>query len=187
MSVTGTLHSIGLFPVKSTGGLSPTSAALDADGLVGDRGFAVVDATGAALRAKSHPALAGLQVLGPPGAPRLQVPGGVSLADLLGVPGARLAPVAGGARQVEAVHVVSRRQRTAPGAGDTARANLVVDLHGGPEPDAGDWVGGTLRVGDVELEVVGVPRHCGGVFARVLRGGTVRNGDVAELRPGTPG
>nr|WP_246314366.1 MOSC N-terminal beta barrel domain-containing protein [Kineococcus aurantiacus] len=179
------MREIGVFPVKSTGGLSPTSTTIGPDGLTGDRAHAVVDAAGTVLRAKHHPALSGLRLTGPAHSPRLQVPGGVPLDRFLGVPGAHLAPVAGGARQVEAVHLVSLRQRLAPGAGDTSRANLVVELQ--DEPDVADWVGATCRVGPVELEVVGVPRHCAGVFARVRTPGTVHVGDVAELVPGTHG
>ncbi|WP_432540445.1 MOSC N-terminal beta barrel domain-containing protein [Kineococcus sp. SYSU DK002] len=181
MSVTGTLREIGLFPVKSTRGLFPPAVTVGPDGLDGDRAFAVLDTAGDVLAAKRHPALARLTPVPTPAGPRLLVPGDVPLADFLAVPGAAVGPVPGGARQVAPVHVVTVRQRAAPGAGDTSRANLVLDLPGADEPPAADWVGRGLRVGAVHLEVVAVPRHCGGAFARVLTPGPVRVGDVAEL------
>ncbi|MEZ0165216.1 MOSC N-terminal beta barrel domain-containing protein [Kineococcus sp. LSe6-4] len=195
MSVTGVLREIHLFPVKSAGGTSPQTAYVGPDGLVGDRSHAVVDADGEVLAAKRVPRLRELRLAATstpevpvpevpvPEVPVLVVPGGQDLATFLGVPGAHPAPVAGGARQVEAVHVVTRRQRADPAAGDTARANLVLDLDVDPPH------GARLRVGAALLEVVGVPRHCGGVFAQVLRPGAVRVGDVVELgveRAGDP-
>ncbi|WP_432564758.1 MOSC N-terminal beta barrel domain-containing protein [Kineococcus sp. SYSU DK003] len=186
MPVTGVLRSLALFPVKSLPGLTPRSAAVGPDGLVGDRGFAVVDAAGEVLAAKRHPRLEDLVLAGPPHEPRVEVPGGVPLAQYLQVPGAHVAPVAGGARQVEALHLVSLRQRAAPDGGDSRRANLVVEF-GEDEPPTRDWAGAVCAVGDVQLQVVGVPRHCAGVFARVLTPGSVRTGDVVRLSVSTGG
>ncbi len=126
------------------------------------------------LAAKRVPRLRELGLTGD-GPPALLVPGGQDLATFLGVDGARLAPVPGGARQVEAVHVVTLAQRADPAAGDTSRANLVLDLDA-PLPS-----GTLLRTGTALLEVVGVPRHCGGVFARVVEPGALRVGDVVDV------
>ncbi|MEZ0492905.1 MOSC N-terminal beta barrel domain-containing protein [Kineococcus sp. TBRC 1896] len=187
MSVTGALREIHLFPVKSAGGISPDAARVGLDGLDGDRSHAVVDDLGRVLAAKRTPGLRELRVRGDgSGPPVLLVPGDEDLATFLGVPGAHLAPVPGGARQVEAVHVVTLRQRADPVAGDTSRANLVLDLDLdlGSDPDLGLAPGGRLRVGAALLEVVGVPRHCGGVFARVVEPGALRVGDVVETGVG---
>ncbi|WP_380175480.1 MOSC N-terminal beta barrel domain-containing protein [Kineococcus sp. DHX-1] len=175
MSVTGALREIHLFPVKSAGGLSPQSAAVGPDGLVGDRSHAVVDAGGEVLAAKRTPRLRELQLGESLDAPRVLVPGGQDLAAFLGVTSAHVVPVAGGARQVEAVHVVTLAQRADPAAGDTSRANLVLDV------DALLAPGTVLRIGTAVLEVVGLPRHCGGVFARVATPGALRVGDVVDV------
>jgi hypothetical protein len=179
VSVTGALREIHLFPVKSVGGTSPSTAFVGADGLEGDRSHAVVDATGAVLAAKRVPRLRDLR-LADEQPPVVLVPGGQDLAAFLGVPGARLEAVPGGARQVEAVHVVTLAERADPSSGDTSRANLVLDLV------ADLPVGRRLHVGAAVLEVTGVPRHCGGVFARVVDPGPVTVGDAVRLGAGVP-
>jgi MOSC domain-containing protein YiiM len=81
---------------------------------------------------------------------------------------------------VEAVHVVTLAERADPSSGDTSRANLVLDLV------ADLPVGRRLHVGAAVLEVTGVPRHCGGVFARVVDPGPVTVGDAVRLGAGVP-
>lgn len=51
------LGSIHIYPLKSAGGVAVASARLEAKGLVGDRRMMVVDADGAALTARTAPAL----------------------------------------------------------------------------------------------------------------------------------
>jgi hypothetical protein len=97
------------------------------------------------------------------------------------------------------VHLVSRQalERAAAGdvpegcSGEDPRANVLLDLH----PDLGDggdertWVGRRLRLGEAELEVTRLPRHCLGVYAEVRRPGRVRVGDAVHLggAPAEPG
>jgi MOSC domain-containing protein YiiM len=79
----------------------------------------------------------------------------------------------------------------------TRRANLLIDGVGSLNP----WIGRTIEIGEVLLEVLGETEPCGmmerlhaglrrtlepdcrgGVHGRVLRGGTVRVGDPVILR-----
>jgi len=177
--MTGRLESLHVFFVKSLPGTAPSSVAIEPEGLVGDRSHALVDADGEVLKPKVHPRL---RELGLSGTLEVVVPGGADLAEFLGVPGARVATVDGGARQVEAVHLVTLAQRAVPGAGDSRRANLVLDV---PEP--AHWLGARVLVGAVELEVTAVPKHCAGVFARVLVPGTARVGDAVQVLAGPHG
>lgn len=82
-------------------------------------------------------------------------------------------------RKKAAVHVVA-----ADDVAPDTRANLVVTLTAA-ELAAG--VGGTLRVGEVELTLTGAPRSCPGVYAAVARPGVLRVGDGAEVTPAGAG
>lgn len=76
-------------------------------------------------------------------------------------------------RKKAAVHVVA-----AEDARPDTRANLVVGL---ASQELAAAVGSVLRVGEVELDVTAQPRNCPGVYAEVLRPGTVRLGDPVAL------
>lgn len=80
-------------------------------------------------------------------------------------------------RKKAAVHVVAADDL----APDT-RANLVVTLTA-DELAAG--IGGTLRVGEVELSLTGAPSSCPGVYAAVTRPGALRVGDGVEVTGST--
>lgn len=183
--VEGVLVGIGLFPVKSVAGLSPTRVRVGPEGLQHDRGFALVGAEGEVLTARRVPQVRGLVLTGDPASPRVTAADGRDASAVLGFP-VRLLAQDGGARQVAPVHVVSTAQRAAPDAGDSSRANLVVRLDDEePGPDA--FTGARLRVGEVELLLEQRPRHCAGLFARVLVPGTVHVGDPVRLSVGARG
>jgi uncharacterized protein YcbX len=80
----------------------------------------------------------------------------------------------GDRRKKAAVHVIAADE--APGT----RANLVVTLTA-DELAAG--IGGTLRVGEVELTLTGAPSSCPGVYAAVARPGVLRVGDGVGVTP----
>lgn len=82
--------------------------------------------------------------------------------------------LAGDRRKKAAVHVISTDE--APGT----RANLVVSLTA-DELVAG--IGGTLRVGEVELSLTGAPSGCPGVYAAVARPGVLHVGDGVGVTP----
>ena len=185
MPLSGTLLRIRLFPVKSLDGAPVDEARIEPAGLVGDRGWAVVDASGRPLRTKDHPALATCLARATPTGPELLLPAvegpvpaaaaGPPLTALLGTGPLSVQPQPGGARQVAAVHVVALAD-LGPAPGDP-RANLLLDLPGGTAGLAGR----RLRIGEVELRLDAPPRHCAGVHASVLRPGTVRTGDDVVL------
>ncbi|HJX43043.1 MAG TPA: sulfurase, partial [Geodermatophilus sp.] len=86
-----------------------------------------------------------------------------------------------------AVHLVSRQALDRAAAGvvpagcgaEDPRANLLLDLPGAtPDDDERTWVGRQLRLGSAVLEVTRLPRHCLGVYAEVVRPGTVAVGDA---------
>ena len=52
------LTALNVYPVKSCRGVAATAAEVDAHGLVGDRRFLVVDATGRFLTQRVHPRMA---------------------------------------------------------------------------------------------------------------------------------
>lgn len=174
MTAAGRIEQIWIYPVKSLAGTELPAVEVGPGGLAGDRARAVVDADGRPLRTKDVPALAGLDPRADDEALSAAVGRPVHLAELPPQPGA------------EPVHLVSRQaiERAALGdvpegcSADDPRANLLLDL---PEADERTWVGHTVRVGDVELEVTRTPKHCLGVYAQVRRAGRVGVGDDVLL------
>jgi uncharacterized protein len=177
----GRVERIWIYPVKSLGGTPRERVQLGPAGPGGDRAWSVVDAgTGATVRGKHAPGLAGVQPTGDPHADAHTV------AEVLGRP-VRLAPAEGSAADVAAVHLVSRQAIDRAAAGDVPdgcsaddpRANVLLDLPDGD--DERTWVGRTLRIGDVELTVTRTPKHCLGVYAEVRRAGGIAVGDAVLL------
>ena len=82
--------------------------------------------------------------------------------------------LAGDRRKKAAVSVVAQEEATF-----TTRANFILTL---PAADLLAAIGGTLSVGEVELDVTGPARDCPGVYAAVRRPGRVRVGDAATPR-----
>ena len=131
--VVGTVDQVNVYPVKSLGGRTVAEARVESAGLVGDRAWAVVDATtGERVTVKTTPALAEIVATGDDEADT------ITLTEVLGRP-VRLER--SGEPQVDAaaVHLVSRAaiDRAAAGdvppgcSGDDPRANLLP----GPDPD----------------------------------------------------
>ncbi|PPK95951.1 hypothetical protein CLV92_10550 [Kineococcus xinjiangensis] len=190
MPLSGTLLQIRTFPVKSLDGAPVDEADIGPDGLHGDRGWAVVDTSGRALRAKEHPLLRALVARAGDTCPEILLPGspplpvteaGPALAGILG-PAAgplRVAPQPGGAREVAAVHVLLDPAADAACGSDDPRANLVASVPGAPAPEG--LRGAVLRLGDAALLLGDAPRHCAGIYAAVLRPGRVRAGQAVEL------
>jgi uncharacterized protein YcbX len=184
--VVGTVEQVSVYPVKSLAGRTVAEARVESTGLVGDRVWAVVDATtGEAVTVKTTPAMAEVVATGDDEADT------ITLTEVLGRP-VRLqrTPGANGtAPQVDAaaVHLVSRSaiDRAAGGdvpegcSADDPRANLLLTLDG--DADERDWVGRSLRIGEVELTLTRTPKHCLGVYAEVRTPGRVRPGDRVEL------
>ena len=170
----GRVGAIWLYPVKSLAGTSVSTAEVGTEGLAGDRAWAVTDAEGRPIRAKDAPVLATL-------APDADA---ASLSAVLGRP-VHLEPLPS-QPGVAPVHLVSRQaiDRAALGAvpegcsADDPRANLLLDLE---DDDERGWVGRTVRVGGVVLEITRTPKHCLGVYAEVRRAGTVTVGDAVLL------
>lgn len=197
MTALARVREIWLFPVKSMAGVQVESAAVETGGLVGDRSWAVVDADGVTVTAKSAPQLREVVPHLVDGQLRLDVPGsavglgtdaaGDALSSLLGRPVHLEHRGVAGFVDVAPVHVVSTASMSdAAHASDgnacdtcsnvAPRANLVIDLG----PDAGserDWVGRGVSAGGAALHVVRLPSHCLGVYADVTTPGTVRRGD----------
>lgn len=196
------VREIWVFPVKSMAGVTVDAAEVDADGLVGDRSWAVVDADGATVTAAGEPRLRevaprmvdGELLLDVPGAdPGLDVgSAGEALSGFLGR-AVRLQHRAGsGFVDVAPLHLVSTWSMAdathamhdiACDACDVAapRANLVLDLEQGVDPER-DWVGREVGAGEVALKVVRRPTHCLGVYADVTTGGILRRGDAVSAR-----
>jgi hypothetical protein len=189
------------YPVKSMDAVAAPGAEVGPDGLAGDRTWTVVDSEGKVLTARQAPALREVQAA--PGArgPQLRIPGGpgpvegrdadAALSTFIGT-AAQVRPAEGSAQQVAPIHLVSR-QAVAESIGTTSddpacdiaapRANITVDL--GDDPPAGlerSWVGQEVLLGSAVLRVTQVPQHCLGVYAEVVRPGTVNLGDAVEPR-----
>lgn len=185
MAVVGTVAGIRVYPVRGCAGTPLERADVGPGGLAGDRTHAVVDLAGRVLRGRDAPALAGVV---PTGSPDLDA---AAVAAAVGTP-VRLEPLTGRPEGAAAVHLVSRGalERAAAGVvpagcgAEDPRANLELDLPAGPDADERAWVGRRLRVGTAVLAVTRLPRHCLGVYAEVLRPGSVAVGDVVEILPG---
>jgi uncharacterized protein YcbX len=190
-AVVGTVDQLQVFPVRSLAGRAVPEVRVAGAGLVGDRLWTVVDAaTGERVTPREAPALHQLVASGDAGADT------ALLAEVLGRP-VRLAEAGSGAGRegVAPVHLVSRQALARAAAGDVPegcsgedpRANVLLDL--GDGGDERTWVGRRLRVGEAELEVTRLPRHCLGVYAEVRRPGRVRVGDAVRLggAPAKPG
>jgi uncharacterized protein len=192
--VLGRVETVQAFPVKSLQAGPLTAIDLDADGVVGDRRWAVVTDAGV-LTADAAPRLREIvAVTGAGGAPLVTVPGGAdgvrgedadrALTSVLGRP-VRLAPVGAGATLDAPVHLVSRQALDAAARGqhdaadcacslEEPRANLVLDL---PDLREEQLVGRRLTIGTAVLRVVRRPNHCLGVYAEVERPGRIHSGD----------
>lgn len=181
----GRVEAVQAFPVKSLQGAPLAEIEVDADGVVGDRRWAVV-AGGGVVTADAAPRLReAVAAPAPGGEPLVTLPAGAeTLAALVGRP-ARLEPVPAGSTLDAPVHLVSRQalEAAARGEHDAAdcacsleepRANLVLDL---PDVREEQLVGRRLAVGSAVLRVVRRPNHCLGVYAEVERAGRIGAGD----------
>lgn len=186
------VRGLRVFPVKSMDAGPVSEAVVLSTGLEHDRGWVVLDASGAVLSARQAPALAQVRALPPtaPGAgPQLQLPGAelpvrdasadAALSTLLGQ-AVQVRPAADVAqREAAAVHVISDDD-------EQTRANVVLALDSTALDSTGvgserDWVGRRLQVGEVLLGLTRTPRSCAGVYADVLQPGLVRVDDVVRL------
>jgi uncharacterized protein YcbX len=188
VSVVGVVEQVSVYPVKSLGGRTVPEAEVGPAGLVGDRAWSVVDAgTGERVTVKTTPAMAEIVATGDDEADT------ITLTEVLGRP-VRLQRASASKDPVPqvdaaAVHLVSRSAIDRAAAGDVPegcsagdpRANLLLALDGAS--DERDWVGRGLRIGEVELTVTRMPKHCLGVYADVRTPGRVRAGDRVELLP----
>ncbi|WP_313566402.1 hypothetical protein [Mobilicoccus sp.] len=75
----------------------------------------------------------------------------------------------GDRRKKRPVHVVGRENNP-----DVARANIVLDV---ADEDLQELVGEQVHIGTAVLLVTELPKHCPGVYAEVVRAGTVEVGD----------
>jgi uncharacterized protein YcbX len=197
----GRVAGVQAFPVKSLQARPPASVELDADGVAGDRRYAVLTDDGVVTAEQAPQLRSVVAALGTRGEPVLRPPGDdadlsgadadAALSMLLGRP-ARLAPVPAGSQLDAPVHLVSVQALGAAARGEHAcadcacslqepRANLVLDV---PGPDAVPehaWIGRQLAVGEAMLRVVRRPGHCLGVYAEVERPGRVGAGDEVRL------
>jgi uncharacterized protein YcbX len=196
MSRLGQVRELWVFPVKSMSGSRVDSAVVEAGGLVGDRSWAVVDASsGETVTAKHEPRLREAVARVVDGRLEVDVPGAGEGLDEASASEAltrwlgrslRLDHREGsGFVDVAPVHLVSTASLADASHAEECdacdvtapRANLVLDLahDTGAEPD---WVGRSVRAGDVTLAVVRRPTHCLGVYADVSVEGTVTVGDT---------
>ena len=184
-NVVGTVDQVSVYPVKSLGGRTVAEARVESGGLVGDRAWAVVDATtGERVTVTTTPAMAEVVATGDDEADT------ITLTEVLGRP-VRLQRTETPQVDAAAVHLVSRSaiDRAATGdvpegcSVDDPRANLLLSLDGDVVGDADEraWVGRNVRIGEVELTVTRPPKHCLGVYAEVRTPGRVRPGDPVEL------
>jgi hypothetical protein len=87
----------------------------------------------------------------------------------------------GDRRKGAPVHLVSL---DAIGAAETPRANLLIDFGAGaPDGFERAWLGRELAIGDVVLRVTSAPRHCLGIYAEVVRGGSIATGATVVPDP----
>lgn len=198
MTAMARVSQVWVFPVKSMSGSQVDGAEVHADGLAGDRSWAVVDGTGQVVTAKAEPRLREAVASLVDGEVRVELPGapgldaeaaGRALSGWLGRevhlehrPGAGFVDVA----PVHLVSTLSMSDATHAEECDACdvaapRANLVLELLPGA-PSEREWVGRELRAGDLTLSVVRVPKHCLGVYADVPEPGRIAVGDRLEGR-----
>jgi uncharacterized protein YcbX len=193
------VHQVWVFPVKSMRGTSLSSTAVTAGGLAQDRAWAVVDDAGATVTAAEEPRLrevaaralgADVVAIDVPGSP----PGLVGLAaddalsSWLGRPLGLEHRGDAGFVDVAPVHLVSTFSMTHSAHAEECdacdirepRANLVLEFSV-LDHEAGsterDWVGRSVTLGAVTLDVVRRPDHCLGVYANVATAGRLHVGD----------
>jgi hypothetical protein len=191
----GTVCDLARYPLKSAAGEHLTVVDVADSGLVDDRRW-VLEVAGEPLTAKEYPPLRRLPARSVEG--RLEVDAGAGWGDvgsgaLDGAVGARVRvrDEPGANQQAAPVHVVSVGAETGPGVegcDPVVRANIVLDRI---EPGAErTWIGRRVRIGGAELLITALPKNCLGVYAGVVRAGTVRLGDpvllVEEDSPGEP-
>lgn len=198
----GRVSSVHVYPLKSADGVEAASARVLPTGLEHDRCWAV-RAGDDVLTARSAPALRHVRARPPSGdeeSPSLLLADGdvtgpdadAALSRPLGREiELRRADSAQGFAEVAPVHLVSRQavERAAADEGtalgdpacsvEQPRANVVLDLADDELETA--WVGRELHLGDVVLRVSKQPKQCLGVYADVVRPGTVRIGDEVTL------
>jgi uncharacterized protein YcbX len=174
----GKVQRVQRYPLKSADGEEIDRVTVTSSGLEDDRRWALAASDGTAVTAKQEPRLREVRARSVDGALQLSV----DLRQVVGE-GVHVVDAPGENQQVAAVHLVSSGAHSAAdaptGCDPEPRANLVLEL-----ADAGaerGWVGRRLRVGDVELEVTRTPSNCLGVYADVVRPGTIARGDAVEL------
>ncbi len=186
MESLGTVCDLARYPLKSASGEHLVAVEVADTGLVDDRRW-VLEVAGEPLTAKEYPPLRHLVARSIGG--RLEVDAGEGWSDvgsgaLDAAVGARVKvrDEPGANQQAAAVHLVSVGAETAPGAegcDPVVRANIVLDrLEPGAERS---WIGRRVRIGGAELQISALPKNCLGVYASVVRGGTVRLGDGVLL------
>jgi uncharacterized protein len=193
------VHQVWIFPVKSMRGTSLSSIAVTAGGLAHDRAWAVVDGAGETVSAAEEPRLrqvsahaVGDQVVAidVPGSP----PGLIgreaddALSSWLGRPLRLEHRGDAGFVDVAPVHLVSTFSMTHGAHAEECdacdirepRANVVLEFSV-LDHEAGsterDWIGRSVNLGAVTLDVVRRPDHCLGVYAEVAIPGRLQVGD----------
>jgi uncharacterized protein len=193
------VHQVWVFPVKSMRGTSLSSTAVTAGGLAQDRAWAVVDGAGATVSAAAVPRLrqVAAEAVGE-GVVAIDVPGSLpgltgsdadeALSSWLGRPLRLEHRGDAGFVDVAPVHLVSTFSMTHSAHAEECdacdirepRANLVLEFSV-LDHEAGsterDWIGRSVTLGAVTLDVVRRPDHCLGVYANVATTGRVQVGD----------
>ncbi|MET9002119.1 MOSC domain-containing protein [Amycolatopsis sp. NPDC004169] len=230
----GVVAALWRYPVKSMAGEPLAAAVVGERGFEGDRLYAVRDPDGKlgsgknTRRFRRMPGLNTFAARYTGDVPAVTLPDGrtargdADIAAALGRPGVELTKEADVPHHDEAaVHLVTtsslawlaERARVAEIDARRLRPNILLDTGPAPELAEDAWVGERLRIGAVELEVVGKAVRCVmvdlpweelpaapgllkaitgttlGVHARVVRGGTLHLGDVHSvgcLAPHTP-
>jgi uncharacterized protein YcbX len=193
------VHQVWVFPVKSMRGTPLSSTAVTASGVAHDRAWAVVDGAGDMVSAAEEPRLrqVSAQVRGA-GVVAIDVPGSPSgligpaadeaLSSWLGRPLRLDHRGDAGFVDVAPVHLVSTFSMTHSAHAEECdacdirepRANLVLEFSV-LDHEAGsterDWIGRSVTLGAVTLDVVRRPDHCLGVYANVATAGRLQVGD----------
>jgi hypothetical protein len=177
----GTVVGIAVYPVRGCAGIPLERADVGATGLAGDRTHAVVDTSGRGA-ARAGRARAGRRHPHRAPRPRRRRRSPPRSGRRCGSSRAAAGPTAPRrCTWCPARRSTGRAAGVVPaGCGaEDPRANLLLDLPGAtPDDDERTWVGRQLRLGSAVLEVTRLPRHCLGVYAEVVRPGTVAVGDA---------